>query len=62
VAATIVDNAVPVEPAGGRPVGDGTAGAGDKGEGAGGSKGGRVPARLGIVIPMPGERQVYDAC
>ena len=50
VAATIVDNAVPVEPAGGRPDGDGTAGAGDKGEGAGGGAGGRVPVRVRAVV------------
>ena len=36
VAATIVDNAMPVEAAGGKPEGTGTAGAGDVGEGTGG--------------------------
>lgn len=50
VAATIVDNAVPVEPAGGRPDGDGTAGAGDKGEGAGGGDGGHVPVKVRAVL------------
>jgi protein TonB len=50
VAAIIVDNAVPVEPAGGKPDADGTAGAGDKGEGAGGGDGGHVPVRMRAVI------------
>lgn len=50
VAATIVDNAVPVEPAGGKPDSDGTAGAGDTGEGAGGGAGSRVPVRVRAVL------------
>ena len=50
VAATIVDDAVPVAPAGGKPDTDGTAGAGDKGEGAGGAAGGHVPVKVRAVI------------
>jgi protein TonB len=50
VAATIVDNAVPVEPAGGRLEGTGTAGAGDQGEGVGGGDGARVPVKVRAVL------------
>jgi protein TonB len=50
VAATIVDDPVPVPPAGGRPDGDGTAGAGDKGDGAGGGDGGHVPVKVRAVV------------
>ncbi len=50
VAATIVDIPVQVEPAGGKPDGDSTAGAGDQGEGTGGGDGGRVPVRVRAVL------------
>jgi protein TonB len=47
VVATIMDNALPVEVAGGKAGGTGTAGAGDKGEGEGG--GGKAPVIVGAV-------------
>jgi protein TonB len=50
VAATIVDNAVAVEPAGGKLDGTGTAGAGDQGEGAGAAAGGHVPVKVRAVL------------
>jgi protein TonB len=50
VAATIVDIPAPVEPAGGKPDGTGTAGAGDVGDGAGGAAGGRVPVKVRAVL------------
>jgi protein TonB len=50
VAATIVDMPAPVEPAGGKPDGTGTAGAGDVGDGAGAAAGGRVPVKVRAVV------------
>lgn len=47
VVATIVDNAPPVEAAGGKPEGSGTAGAGDTGTEAGG---GKAPVKVRAVI------------
>lgn len=46
VVATIMDNALPVEVAGGKPGGTGTAGAGDTGAGAGGDGGGKAPVMV----------------
>lgn len=47
VAATVVDNAMPVEAAGGKPEGTGNAGAGDVGEGTGG---GQASVRVRAVL------------
>jgi protein TonB len=46
VVPTIVDNAMPVEVAGGKPDGTGTAGTGDVGEGVGGG----APVKVGAVL------------
>jgi protein TonB len=55
IAATIVDNAVPVEVAGGKLDGTGTAGAGDAGAGAGGADGAAVRVRA-VLDPENCER------
>jgi periplasmic protein TonB len=50
IAATIVDNALAVDPAGGKPEGNGTAGAGNAGAGAGGAGGGEAPITVRALI------------